>query len=153
VNIPPPVLVDARVLWYAVVSPPIKYSGRSYLFVDGKEIGPVPRLVIAKSYGDGGVLLLHCDRRWKVLGIAGGFSSVRDAKKRAERIYPGVTAAWTKTSATAAEAHRYRKALWARQECSFCGRLPYQGVSQLIESRRSRICDICLIELSRTLER
>lgn len=149
---PPPVLEDARVLWYAIVSPPIHYCGHSGLFVDGKEIGPVPRLVVAKAYLDGDVLLLHCDTQWESLGVAGGFKTAGDAKQRAERIYFGINAAWTKASTTAAEALRHRERTWAGTGCSFCGRLPYQGISQLIESRGARICDLCLADFSRKLE-
>jgi hypothetical protein len=146
-KIPPPAVSDLRVLWYARISPPVPYSGHSFLLVDGEELGPVPALVLAKSFRDQEVVLLHCDGSWNVLGAAGGFASVIDAKARAERTYPGVGKLWIRMTVPAAEARRYRDDLWKGQECSFCGRLPYD-VGALIASRTARICDHCIRQLA-----
>jgi hypothetical protein len=60
---PPPSLDGYRILYFAIVKRPVKYSGHSYLFIDGKELGPVPRLVIGESLEDSEVAILHADAR------------------------------------------------------------------------------------------
>src|SRR5579863_9491193 len=87
---PPPALDYARVLAFAVLRDSINHSGRTSLYVGGKEIGPVPRLAICETALCSGVLLFHCDADWKVLGAA-GCKSVEDAKENAEITYPGVS--------------------------------------------------------------
>ena len=89
---PPADLLGGRLLEYAVLADRVPYSGHSYLYVDGKELGPVPRLALSQL-AEAEVLLAHCDDGWEVLGVA-GYPSVVQAKKRAERIYPGVSACW-----------------------------------------------------------
>jgi hypothetical protein len=63
------------------------------LFVDGKEIGRVPRLAICEEKSSGGVLLFRSDEEWNVLGCA-GYESVARAKDRTEQIYPGFLKSW-----------------------------------------------------------
>src|ERR1700719_3065093 len=92
---PPLLLANARVLEYAVLDDSVRYSGRSFLFVDGKELGPVPCLAICRESNNSGGLLLHCDWDWSVLGVA-GYPSSDEAKRRAEHIYPGVSTRWIK---------------------------------------------------------
>lgn len=103
---PPPALAACRVEQYAIRDRSMKYSGHSSLFRDGKEVGPVPRLAICRG-DDNEVLLLHCDRRWNVLGMAGGYPNIKAAKRRAERIYPGISAAWAKAGVTRWQVRRY----------------------------------------------
>ena len=140
---PPPVLLGARVFAYALLDRSVAYSGHSSLFVDGKEVGRVPRLVICKA-DDGETLLLHCNRVWSVIGVA-GYPSVVAAKQRAERIYRGVKNRWVRVNVTKVQAERYLRRLWAGKECSFCGRRPDQ-LEWMISRRRARICDRCVTE-------
>jgi hypothetical protein len=135
----------------------VAYSGRSYLFVAGTELGPVPRLVIGQTE-QGEVLLVHCDDNWEVLGIA-GYATVAQAKERAERIYPGVSACWVAKQVTAGgPSGNQTEATCAALECSFCGRSADQVV-QMIEAgnvrtaRTARICDSCIVECYEMLER
>lgn len=146
---PPPVLANARVLEYAALGKNVSYSGHSSLFVGGKELGPVPCLAICQPFDGTETLILHCDSSWNVLGIA-GYTSVAEAKKHAERIYPGVSARWTKSHVTDAEARRHRKEQSGDLRCSFCGKRP-EEVKQLIEKGGVHICDSCVIELHRML--
>ena len=147
--IPPPALANARVLEYAVLGHSVSYSGHSSLFVDGKELGPVPCLAICETFNETGVLLLYCDRDWTVLGVA-GYASLREAKKHAERTYPGVSAHWAETHVTEAEAKRYLEGRPENLRCSFCGKGPDE-VNQLIEKRGLGICDSCIVELHQML--
>jgi hypothetical protein len=91
---PPEELTGARVLAYAFIDESIQYSGRLTLYVDGKPIGPVPRLVIAlNNYEPDDYLLLYCNESWDVIG-AGGYASVAAAKDSANIAYPGVASRW-----------------------------------------------------------
>jgi hypothetical protein len=139
---PPPVLAGGRVLMHAVTGLPAKYSGHSNLFVGGKEVGPVPHLVIAESLYEPGIVLLHCSTAWRVLGIM-SFPGIEEATKRAERIYPGVSSAWIKAHVSKAQAVKYEKEVWQGMECSFCGRLPPQ-FQRLISGENANICDLCV---------
>jgi hypothetical protein len=145
---PPPVLLGCRVTYYALRSRRIPYSGHNNLFVDGKALGPVPRLAIADDRNKG-VVLLHCSRGWSVRGIA-GFDSLAEAKRAAEGSYPGISKAWVRTGVSKARADAYRRRVWKGQECSFCGRLPDQ-IEQMIAKRGVRICDVCVRELGEML--
>ena len=102
----PPALAGCRVEQYAIRDRSMKYSGHSSLFRDGKEVGPVPRLAICRG-DEHEVLLFNCDRRWDVLGMAGGYPNIGAAQRRAERIYPGISAAWAKTGVTRRQVKNY----------------------------------------------
>ena len=128
---PPQILDGSRVVEYAVIPKSVQYAGHSGVFVDGKEVGPVPRLAIGEPVGDGEIPLFHCDDKWRVVGIS-SHPSIRQAKHRAERAYPGITDAWTDSGLP-------------KVECSFCGRKSDQ-VQQMIAKENVRICDICVRE-------
>ena len=61
---PPPVLASARVLAYAILDGSVGFSGRSRVFVESRELGRVPRLVIAEGLEAADVVLLYCDDDW-----------------------------------------------------------------------------------------
>ena len=124
----------------------MKYSGHSFLFRDGKEVGPVPRLAICRG-DDDEVLLFHCDRRWNVLGIAGGYPNIQAAKRRAERIYPGISAAWAKTGVTRRQVKNYLDRIGHNLKCTFCGK-PWHQVERIVTKGKSAICDACVRDLS-----
>ena len=140
---PPPVLNGFRVLEWANLKAPVKFSGHTHLYVDRVELGAVQRLALAKSFEGRDFALLHCTRGWNVFGIQAGFSSVAEAKRRAERTYVGVTRAWNSVKTSAREARAYQKRLWLGQECSFCGRVPPQ-VQNMMAARQARICNLCV---------
>jgi hypothetical protein len=140
---PPPVLLGERVVAYALNERGVEFSGHTNLFVDGREIGRVPRLVLCRKKSSE-VLLLHCNRAWSVKGIA-AYPSLRYARKRAERIYPGVSNRWVQMNVTSPQAERYLRKMWAGKECSFCGRRPDQ-VRGMVSRMKVRICDRCATE-------
>jgi hypothetical protein len=151
---PPPVVDGLRVIAFAAVRAPVKYSGRSGLVViapDGtsREIGPVPRLAIAQSLrGKREFYLLHCTRTWQVLGAQAGFASAREAERRAERSYPGVTEAWYATDVTQREAKEFERVVWHQFKCSFCGRIPPEQATSrdatVISAPGANICGRCV---------
>ncbi len=91
---PPPVLDGAVVIAYASTEAPVRYTGRTVLYVDGVELGSVPRLVLAhNNYAPRDYLLFSCSADWEVLGAA-GYKSKAIALERAEVAYEGISAAW-----------------------------------------------------------
>ncbi len=94
---PPPLLDSAKVLKYAIVNTSVEFTGRLCLYVDGKLLGKVPKLAICQNYKAKDYLLLFCNKKWKVLGVA-GYKSIQETKEKAERAYKGITKKWmTKT--------------------------------------------------------
>ena len=89
-------------------------------------------------------MLLHCGRNWNVRAIA-AYPSVKLAKQRAERIYPGVSAQWKKSGVSKAQAKAYLARAWKGMECSFCSRTPDE-VQALISKGSARVCDVCVRE-------
>jgi hypothetical protein len=143
---PPPILFDCWVTHFARLGRGAPFSGRSRAYWDGREIGRVPYLAIARSFADPSVVLLHCGRSWRVLGSM-DYPSVRLAKAGAERSYPGAHALWVATALTIAKARHHRRAYWQGAVCSFCGAFPPQ-TKRLVQKGRVAICDACIRECS-----
>jgi ClpX C4-type zinc finger len=145
---PPPTLDSIRVLVYAVLKPDMELSGRSMLFVDRKELGRVPRLVVGQQFGEADYLLCYCDDSWSVLGVS-GHVSIAEAQVRAERAYPGVSGLWQDSPYKFEEAARHYDAQFENRSCSFCGRKPHE-VGLMIDGRDSAaICELCIASLAK----
>lgn len=144
-----PVIACSRVLCYVVVDSAVQFSGRTLLFVDGKELGRVPCLAICDEKKSSGVLLFHCDSEWTTLGCS-GHKSVADAKTRAERIYPGISARWVDAGISEEAAEAYLNEHSGNARCSCCGTRPDEA-DQVFHSERegngeASICDRCINE-------
>jgi hypothetical protein len=148
---PPPVLDCARVIEYAEVDESVKHTGRITVYVEGKELGPVPRLAICQNSDEAGVLLFYCDNEWNVLG-AGGAPSVEAAREYAEKAYSGISEKWLKSSFSRVEAEKYLLDSWGDDRCSFCGRTPNQVDRLLHGNSGARICEICISEFKGQLD-
>lgn len=146
-NAPPPVLAFARVVEYAVLTSAVRYSGHSSLFVDGKELGPVPRLAICQARGETTFTLFHCDDEWEILGVGGSYASVEEAKARAERIYAGVAGCWIDPQVSEADVADYLEQEWGDDRCRFCGKLPVDFERLVVHERGGPICNVCIDEL------
>jgi len=146
---PPPVLASARVLEYAILDGSVGFSGKSRVFVESRELGRVPRLVIAEGLEAAEIVLLYCDDEWRVLAAAGMRSSTH-AKTRAERTYPGVSRLWVDAGVSKAEALAYAEEESRDFKCSFCGRRPDQ-VRNLLAQGEARICNFCVADFTRRL--
>jgi hypothetical protein len=125
---PPPIIDSARVLYYVSVGDDIEYTEKIHLIVGGERLGRVPALAICRSYYiPGDILLLFCDGEWNSLGCI-AFTTVDEAKLKAERGYPGLIARWVKsTHDDDAVADFLRNEYdvdpgseWWRHRCSFC---------------------------------
>jgi hypothetical protein len=146
-NAKPPVVVGGcRVEQFAMRDRSLKFTGHGLLFSDSKEVGPVPRLALGRDR-DGAVLLLHCDARWNVLGLA-AYRNLLAAKKRAERFYPGISKSWLRTGYTKAQARRHLERSGANRKCTICGK-PWWEVDKIIEVRKNKlvICVGCILKL------
>jgi ClpX C4-type zinc finger protein len=145
----PPVLDGARVLEYAVLDESVSYSGHSSLFIDGKELGPVPCLAICQVKNEAGVLLFHCSGEWRVLGAA-EHPTVAEAKDCAESIYRGVSAHWIEVYVPEHEAETHLDEAWQEQRCGACRRRPDE-IERLITKNQVRLCDSCIREFYKIL--
>jgi hypothetical protein len=145
---PPPVIDYSRLLSYAYVDKSVGYAGRTLLFVEGNELGRVPRLAICENQKVG-ILLLHCNRKWKTQGVS-GHDSVVEAKKKAESIYPGISKRWINAHVTKMEARKYLEKMWGNERCNFCRKYPHE-VRQLFGSVRALICDECMDKFNRMM--
>jgi hypothetical protein len=134
---PPPALAGYRVLQFAVVRRPVGYSGHSYFFVDDKELGPVPSLVIGESLDDSEIAILHANTSWHVLGVQGGYKTIRSAKQRAERMYPGISSLWVNAKVSKREARKYDRQMWQPFACSFCGKTPLEFKGPSMSAREN----------------
>jgi hypothetical protein len=113
---PPPIIAvnDRVLLWYAVLDESVGYSsGHGLMYVDGKEMGEVPCLAICedRSYPEFQFTLYYCDTNWAPIGVA-GYHSVDEAKRRAERIYPGSAACWVESHFTEEDVKQYKDELF-----------------------------------------
>lgn len=127
---PPITLCGCRVEQSAVCDRSFSFSGHGLLFVNGRDLGPVPRLALARERS-GEVQLLHCDTKWNVLGVS-VHPDIRTAKKRAERFYPGISRAWRRTGYSQVQANRQLERIGANRTCAIC-RKPWWDVEGTIE--------------------
>jgi len=147
---PAPVIDCARLLHYAFVEKSIVYSGRTLLFVDGKEVGRVPCLAICEYEGSKEVLLFHCKRDWRVIGCS-AHQSVFAAKKRVEGVYPGLSSHWREAQVTKRRAERFLNEHFGNVRCIGCEKRPDQ-IEQLFTKGRALVCDSCVQELHKMMQ-
>jgi hypothetical protein len=140
---PPAILGSFAVLAYACVDEDVRYSGTICLYVGGRLLGRVPRLVIAQEADSSEVRILHCDGDWSVLGASPGGPTLALAKERAERGYPGIRCKWTDTPRTPEQVSQLLRESWDGWACSFCGRIPPE-VETMVEASAARICNLCV---------
>jgi hypothetical protein len=116
------------------------------LFSGDREVGPVPRLALARDRT--GVLLIHCDRRWNVIGFSGS-PTVRAAKANAERFYPGISKAWKPTGYSRAQAKRALARMGPDRRCAICRKFWYD-VEKMVEVARVKLvlCNVCVRDLN-----
>lgn len=151
-SLPPIICVNDRVLLaYAILDDSVGFNqGHGLLFVEGKEIGRVPCLAVSQDKNSDKVMLYFCKRDWSLLGIAAQ-DSVTEAKKKAERIYPGAARCWVDAHFTDDDVARYLDEAFAEMRCSFCGKHPGKTMAATFQSGSARICGSCVAEFYRQL--
>ena len=95
---PRELLEDADLVAYVIIPESATFTGRLNLYVDGERLGRVDCLAICRPHDDPGLMLLHCDTAWDILGVqawnAPGVAKiviVDEMVKQAERYYQGLT--------------------------------------------------------------
>jgi ribosomal protein L44E len=83
--------------------------------------------------------------------MSGGYPNIKAAKRRAERIYPGISAAWAKTGVTRRQAKNYLDRIGHNLRCTFCGKSWHQ-VELMVTQGKGSICDACVRELSEMID-
>ena len=130
----------------------VQFSGRTLLFVDGKELGQVPCLAICENKKLAEVLLFDRDSGtpW-----AARHPSVAEAKARAEGIYAGISTRWVEAGVSEQTAEACLNDQFGNERCSFCGKRPDEVDPMILkEDQRKhevRICDRCINEFYKEL--
>jgi len=153
---PPPAILQARVLHYAVLPRAVPFAGNRSISL-ARAAGPlvplarVPRLAICMETG-GDIGLTFCDGRWRYVAST-THTTVAQAKRRAERIYPGASRHWTKAHVTVADARRYLERVWGPRRCMFCLKTPLEleRDGSMFSMGRGRICSSCVMDFASDL--
>ena len=146
---PPPVLAGTQLLAYVTLDKTIAHTGKSTLYVDGKQIGAVPCLAITQEEA-GAALLLFCDDRWNPVGVV-ECESFTDAQKRAESEYKGLAGRWTIVGVTKEAAAQYIRDQGNGLRCSFCGKSA-EMIKHLMSGPSANICDECIKDFYEELQ-
>ena len=152
---PPPIIMadDGVLLQYAVLDDTVGFiSDHGLMFVDGKQIGRVPCLAICRDRTSPRFTLYYCDLDWNPVGVA-SHSSVDDAKRSAERIYPGSARCWTEAQFSDVDVNRYLREHLSDMRCSFCGKTPEQSITAMFDGEGdARVCGDCIRKFNAELD-
>ncbi len=91
-DVPPPVLGCDYVAAFAHIDESVRFVQRRTLNAGGVWLGRVPCIALCQDFETSEVSVQHCNEHWEVLGVAGRFRSLSEAKERIERSYPGIGA-------------------------------------------------------------
>jgi hypothetical protein len=103
-NTPPVVLAGTYVVAYAYADNSVVFVQRNTLSANGESLGRVPCLAICQDFETSEFTVQHCDESWDALGIAAGYNSVDEAKRRTERSYNGIGEKWRNATTSKEEA-------------------------------------------------
>jgi hypothetical protein len=120
------------------------FEQRHHLNGDGQWLGPVPCLAICQDFDTLEYAIQHCTQDWQVLGIAGGYGSLDEAKSAIERTYRGISAKWRVAETSFDAARGQNESELRASACSFCGRTPLQVQTMIGDT--VRICGQCVDE-------
>ena len=152
---PPPIIHSARLVAYADNDTEVRFTDRINLLVGSEgsmeRIGEVPHLAICTPYPNHEeFLLMFCDTEWEPKGVI-AFSSIEEAKNKAERGYVGISRKWRASSYSDDEIMDFLRneyevdpsARWWEARCSFCGRTDHE-TGGMFASERASICNECI---------
>lgn len=154
---PPPVIaLDAQVIEYARLGDGVTFTGRLDLSIDGKPVGALPGLAIARALDDSGALFLfHCDKDWSVVATSDILNlsdaeagTAADLRAIAERYYSGSSSRWVPHPVPEPAAREYAKRIYRRARCSHCNRGALE-IKSMVRGDRANICNFCLERLWR----
>lgn len=145
-SLPPPAIASDRILYYAILDKSVGYtSGHGLQYVDGNDIERVPFLAICQSRVPSEVLLNFCEKGWNSIAVS-VHDSPANAKRRAERIYPGSSACWVETKFSDEDVERYLDKMYKNFRCSFCGKRGDLVAQMFAGNSNAQICDECVAE-------
>lgn len=145
-SLPPPAIASDRLLFYAILDKSVGYtSGHGLQYVDGEDIGKVPFLAICQSRVPSEVLLNFCEKGWNSVAVS-VHDSPENAKRRAERIYPGSSSCWMEARVSDAEVERYLDKMYKDFRCSFCGKRGDLVGQMFAGNSDAQICNECVEE-------
>ncbi|MDU0460556.1 MAG: ClpX C4-type zinc finger protein [Geobacteraceae bacterium] len=162
-TVPPPIIDSAKLIYFAHNDADITFTDRISLYVGGsgeelEPIGEVPNLAITQPYYEPkDFLLMFCDSDWTVKGVI-AFTSVEEAKIKAEKGYTGITSKWHDSSYSDEDIHDFLRdeyevdpnSEWWASYCSFCGK-ESSDVNQMIKSQKAQICNYCIFAFYKEL--
>ncbi len=156
-KIPPPIIDSCKLLYFAENDDEVKFTGRISLFVgdvnEGLEpIGEKPRLVITHTYCEPReYLLMFCDIHWSVKGVI-SFTTIDEAKIKAERVYNKITQKWKESPYSNEEINNFLRdeyevdphSDWWECICSFCAKKDSE-LEEVLVGEYASICKSCVI--------
>jgi hypothetical protein len=146
---PPILLGGGLVEQFAVCDQSIVFRGQRMVFSGGNEVGPVPKLALVRSHGE--VLLVLCDQEWGCVAIGSTGVGIRAVKKRAERMYLGISRLWKKTGYTRTQARAILRRRGLGDQCAVC-RKRWYDVEQMVTAKAVSICDHCVRDMYALLQ-
>ena len=154
-EIPPPIIDCSKVILFAKNDDDVEYTDRIDLHVGGKSgferIGELPHLVISEPYNwPDTYLLMFCDEDWVVKGVL-NYTTIDEAKIKAERGYKGISEKWQECPYDEESRNDFLrdeyevdpKSEWWTSICSFCGRKDSEFKSILV-GKYASICKECV---------
>jgi hypothetical protein len=144
--LPPPAIASDRLLFYAILDKLVGFtSGHGLQFVDGEDIGKVPFLAICQARSPAEVLLHFCEKGWNSIAVS-VHDSAANAKRRAEKIYPGSEACWMEAKVSDVEVENYLDRVYKDFRCSFCGKRGDLVAQMFAGNDDAQICNECVDE-------
>jgi hypothetical protein len=90
-----------RTCWLTAVPASARFTGRLHLYDGGERVGPVPFLAICRPHDELGLLLVHCDESWGIVGLQAWngpgvepILTIEEMKSRVEGYYEGLMESW-----------------------------------------------------------
>ena len=132
-----------------------EFTNRISLFIgdenDMYPLGEMPCLAICSNYNvPQDILLFFCNAEWEPQGVI-AFTSIDEAKLRAERGYRGISKKWKESPYTDDEIADFLRDVyevdpnseWWKMICSFCGK-DQSEVQQMLSTEKATICRQCV---------
>jgi len=98
---PATIIEDTELLAWAEVPASARFTGRLHLYSGEKRVGRVAHLAIVRTHEKPGLMLVHCDETWDLVGLQGWNApgvapllTVEAMKAEAERFYEGLISSW-----------------------------------------------------------
>lgn len=154
---PPPIICvnDRIVLEYAILDDSVGYNpDHRRLFIGDKPMWRLPCLAISQDKNSPQVMLYCCESDWSPIGIA-GCNSIANAKRLAEKMYPGVSACWVAAAFTEEDRERFLEETNSDLRCSFCGKRDDERLfsETFVGKGEARICGNCVQEFYDDLQK